>query len=203
MNRALQLFPCLLLTMCIAACSGGDDRRAGADKDLAGETPSTQLAPDFQDTLDETPPLDDRDNQVEVVLYFADDAGRLTPEPRLLERQTRPADQARQIVQALLDGPMDPGMRRPLSRVLPPETRIRAVHLNTNGTVYIDLDASFARGLSRGSEDALIAVRALTETLAANLEEVSRLKILVDGEEVTDLGGHLDLSQPLVPSASL
>jgi hypothetical protein len=45
-------------------------------------------------------------------------------------------------------------------------------------------------------------VRSLTETLAANLTEVHSVKILVEGDEVRDLGGHLDLSRPLRPEAS-
>jgi spore germination protein GerM len=143
------------------------------------------------------------EDEDEVVLYFADTEGRLAPENRILQRQTRPADQARAIVQALLDGPVGPGPTGALSPVLPPETSIRAVHLGPEGTAYVDLDAAFARGLSYGSEDALIAVRALTETLAANLPEVSMVKILVEGEEVRDLGGHLDLSRPLIPTASI
>jgi spore germination protein GerM len=85
--------------------------------------------------------------------------------------------------------------------VVPPDTSLRALYLGEDGTAYVDLDAAFARGLSGGSEDALIAVRSIASTLALSLPEVQRVKILIEGEEVNDLGGHLDLSQPLIPEA--
>lgn len=101
---------------------------------------------------------------------------------------------ARQIVEALVAGP-----RRGLARAIPGDTQVRAVHLGPDGTAFVDLDQAFSRGLAQGSEDALLAVQSIAQTLAANLAEVQRVKILVEGEEVRDLGGHLDLSRPLIP----
>lgn len=204
MNPRIPLGFCLLILLLAAACGSGETRRnAGEPGLLEGEESADTAAADGEEPPEDLVPLDPADHQVEVVLYFADVEGRLVPEQRLLERRRRPADQAREIIFALLEGPRITGMSQTLSPVLPPETRVRAVHLGADGTAYVDLDASFAQGLSQGSEDALIAVQALTETLAANLQEVGRLKILVEGEEVRDLGGHLDLSQPLIPSARL
>jgi hypothetical protein len=82
---------------------------------------------------------------------------------------------------------------------MPADAAVLQVYLGDDGTAYVDFDTAFARGLSAGSEDLLLAVWSITESLAANLPQVRRVQILVDGEEVRDLGGHLDLSRPLVP----
>jgi len=129
-----------------------------------------------------------------VTLYFADESGSLAIEAREMPPVSPPARRARRIVEALIAGP-----RRGLERALPADTAVRAVHLGDDGTAFVDLDSAFSRGLAQGSEDALLAVRSLVETLAANFDDVRRVKILVEGEEVRDLGGHLDLSRPLVP----
>lgn len=138
--------------------------------------------------------------KAQVTLLFADDQGKLQPEKRDLPWEGAAVERARRVVQALLDGPT--GARgRSLTAVIPTDTTLRALYLRDDGTVYVDLDAAFARGLTNGSRDALLAVWSITDTLAANLPEVLRVQILVEGEEVQDLGGHLDLSRPLVPGA--
>jgi germination protein M len=95
------------------------------------------------------------------------------------------------------------GPRGSLSRVLPLGAGLRALYLGEDGIACVDLDAGFVRGLSGGSEDALIAIWSLADTLAVNFAEVRSVKILIEGEEVRDLGGHLDLSRPLVADMSL
>jgi len=133
-----------------------------------------------------------------ATLYFADGSGQLRPEKRVISEEGTAARRARLVVEALLEGP-----RGRLTPVLPSGSALRAFYLGEDGTAYVDLDAAFARGVSRGSEDALLAVWSLTDTLAVNFPEVRRVKILVEGEEVKDLGGHLDLSRPLVPDVGL
>src|SRR5260370_27586077 len=47
-----------------------------------------------------------------------------------------------------------------------------------------------------------MAVDSVTNTLAANVPQVRRLKILIHGQEVETLEGHLDLSQAFVVTAN-
>jgi len=137
------------------------------------------------------------ENRIPVTLYFVTEDGDLAPEVRRLTRVDPASEMARRIVEELAGGP-----REGLHPTVPPETTVRALHIGADGTAYLDLDQGFARGLAHGSEDALIAVRSLAETLTTNLPEILRVKILVEGDEVRDLGGHLDLSHPVVPEAA-
>ena len=135
---------------------------------------------------------------VEVSLYFADSTGGLKPERRELPAGGSPSRRARRVVEALLEGP-----KGSLTRTLPRGTVLRECYVVRDGTAFVDLDAAFALGLSKGSEDALVAVWSLTNTLAAAVPEIHQVKILVEGEEVSDLGGHLDLTQPVLPAMDL
>ena len=47
-----------------------------------------------------------------------------------------------------------------------------------------------------------MAVDSITKTLEANVPQVRRLKILIHGQEVETLAGHLDLSQAFVVNAN-
>jgi spore germination protein GerM len=138
-------------------------------------------------------------NQLEVTLYFLTaDGEMLAPERRRIFRTSTVTDRARQTVQALLDGPEGPRMRS-----LPPGTRLQEIFVAEDGTAYVDLAPEFGWGIETGSSDAVFAVYALVNTLAANFEEIHRVKLLIDGEEVQDVGGHLDLSRPILPEMSM
>jgi hypothetical protein len=47
-----------------------------------------------------------------------------------------------------------------------------------------------------------MAVDSITRTLEANVPQVRRLKILIHGQEVETLAGHLDMSQTFVVNAN-
>lgn len=162
----------------------------------SGETPPVEAAvtepPPTPRPDQPLPPLSEL--PLEVTLYFAGDDGRLRTEKRQIRPDGPVSLRARRAVQALLEGP-----RGDLIATMPEETALREIYLTPDGTAFVDLNAAFEQGLMQGSEQALLAVRSLINTITANFSEVRRVQILVEGEEVRDLGGHLDLSRPLLP----
>jgi spore germination protein GerM len=144
-------------------------------------------------------PVAESDNQVEVTLYFlTPDGEMLAAERRRIFRTATVNDRARQAIQAILDGP-----EGRLLRSIPPGTRILEIFVARDGTAFVDLSAEFRWGLETGSSDAVLAVYAVVNTLAQNFEEIRRVKLLLDGEELDSVGGHLDLSRPILPEMSL
>ncbi len=183
----------VVLALNLSGCGGpppGEQEAANPAADSGNAAAETTVAP----KPIEAPPPVVEENRITVTLYFCGADGELSPERRDLAIETQRREQARLVMEALLQGP-----RTRLMRIIPTDTTLRALYLQPDGTAYVDLDAAFARGLEHGSEDALLAVRAITDTLAVNFPEVQRVKILVDGQEVRALGGHLDLSRPLAP----
>jgi len=187
----------LAAALLLCGCGGGPAERDGQAQQGVEGVPSG--APPAGETAGapkpiEAPPPVVEENRITVTLYFSDADGELTPERRDLAIEPQRHEQARLVMEALLQGP-----RMRLTRIIPNDTTLRSLYLQPDGTAYVDLDAAFARGLAHGSDDALLAVRAITDTLAVNFPEVQRVKILVDGQEVRALGGHLDLSRPMTP----
>ncbi len=174
----------LLAAAATASCGGTPTTPAPARQDPSSlasvSTPSGEEAA--------------REETEDVVLYFVDENGDLTAEARSLSPRETPALQARALIEALVAGP-----RTGLEGVLPPDTVARALHVRPDGTAYVDLNGAFAAGVSGGSEDALLAVRSIVETLTSNVPTIERVKILIEGDEPRALGGHLDLSHPLGP----
>lgn len=186
---------CLAVSMAATPGCGGDtgDTSAGPppeEAEAAAVDPNAEVA---VEPAPEAPPPEGP--YLKATLYFADSAGQLRPEKRDIRLEADPARQAEAVVGELLAGP-----HGGLERTLPAGSRLVAVYVKADGTALVDMDSNFARGLAHGSEDALAAVWSITDSLGANVEAVRRVKVIVDGEEVRDLGGHLDLTRPLVPA---
>jgi spore germination protein GerM len=129
---------------------------------------------------------------VRVTLFFADAAqGKLHPEERDVPKPAGPGAYLRTLFEELARGPSRPG----LVGVIPPRIQLRNGFLLPNGEVVLDLavDAS----LSFGSAEELSIVASLVDTALQNVANTKRVRILVNGEPVESLGGHVDLTRPL------
>ena len=102
---------------------------------------------------------------------------------------------ARIIVERQLEMPP-----RQLLSPFPRGTRLRAVYLANDSTLFVDLSGEVTTEHSGGSLEELLTVYALVNALTTNLAEISAVQILVDGREVDTLAGHIDLRQPLTPN---
>jgi len=136
---------------------------------------------------------------MDVTLFFLRaDGEALAPETRRIFRTATVNDRARQALQALFEG-----SESGLPPSVPPGTSVREIYIAGDGTAYVDLSPEFREGLDRGSEDAVEAIYAVVNTLAVNFSEIHKVKILVAGDEADNVGGHLDLSHPILPEMSL
>jgi spore germination protein GerM len=138
---------------------------------------------------------------MDVTLFFSrPDALGLAAEIRPIYETRDMLDRLKQTVAALIAGP---AMNSPLLPVLPPSTTLRGLFLDTRGTLYLDLGQGLVRNLAPGTSNEILAVGGLANTLSANFPQVKRVQILVEGEEVRTLTGHLDLTYPVPPDPSL
>ena len=85
----------------------------------------------------------------------------------------------------------------------PSDTKIRQVFLDEDGTAYVDFSREFAENAAFGASSEMAAVYAVVNTVAANQKAVKRVALLIEGGERETLGGHIDLSRPLLPQYSL
>jgi spore germination protein GerM len=127
-----------------------------------------------------------------ALFYVADDGMTLTPVSREVVYGATPTEQARRILEAQVAAP--PEWHR---SAIPAGTTVRAVYLTANGEAYVDLGGAVISGHSGGSLDEALTIYTIVNVLAANLPGVSTVQILVEGQEVDSLVGHLDLRHPL------
>jgi spore germination protein GerM len=128
----------------------------------------------------------------EVLLYFGDANGvNLAAETREIEDCLEEADCIGSTVQALVNGPV-----RDLVPILPAHAVVRGVAVN-GGTAVIDFSRELVTAHPGGSASELLTVYGLANTLAENFPHVRQVQILVEGEPVESLKGHVDLRGPI------
>jgi Sporulation and spore germination len=137
-------------------------------------------------------PLNSGDPMVKAKMYWGSRAqdGTLVAVTVELPLSSDPVLRAKQILNTLLAGPVDPE-----ARTLPPDAALLAFYILPDGTGVADFSEGMATGIPSGIQSEQLAVDSITRTLQANIPQVRRLKILIHGQEVDTLAGHLDLTQ--------
>jgi len=104
---------------------------------------------------------------------------------------------AKQVLNTLLAGPVDMELR-----TLPPDAALLAFYLLPDGTAIADFSEALGTSTPSGIQSEQMAVDSIARTLEANVPKVRRLKILIHGQEVETLAGHLDLTQAFLVNAN-
>jgi hypothetical protein len=130
------------------------------------------------------------DQPRKVKLFYLSAAGATALAPREIEMPVakEPVRLAKQIVAALIVGPPDPSLR-----TLPAGALVREVFLLSDGSALVDLSQGFAHGTPSGIETEQLAIDSIVQSLGANVQEIRRVKFLIEGQEVETLAGHVDL----------
>lgn len=116
--------------------------------------------------------------------------GTLVPVTLDLPLSSDPSLRAKEILNTLLAGPVDPE-----ARTLPPDAALLAFYILPDGTAVADFSEALANSTPSGIQSEELAIDSITRTLEANVPQVQRLKILIHGQEVDTLAGHVDLTQ--------
>ena len=139
-------------------------------------------------------------SRISVKLYFPlKDGSALGPETRSIREYPNKAEQARELVGELLKGPLTEG----LIPSLPPDARVKAVFIDKKGTAFVDFSREVQTEFPGGAWTETLALYSLTNTLTANFPEITQVQVLVEGEVVDTLAGHIDTSRPFQAKTSL
>jgi hypothetical protein len=100
-------------------------------------------------------------------------------------------------VQALLERYLNGPVGETQVQPFPEDARLRAVFVLPGGVVVADLSSAARQG--GGADTEMARVYGIVDTVVINFPEVRAVKILVEGQEVETLMGHVDLRRPLPP----
>jgi spore germination protein GerM len=115
----------------------------------------------------------------------------------VLERRRVPpsqtlVDRVKASLQELIAGPKGNALR-----TVSAEAKIREVFMDDQGTAYVDFSEALSQAHPGGPWAEMLTLRSIMQTLVANVPEIKRVQILIEGREVETLAGHMDIRRPL------
>src|SRR5438445_9360663 len=130
---------------------------------------------------------------VRVTIFFpGKDDERLHAEERDIAKPAGASAYLKALFAELKRGPT----REALVAALPGRITLRGAYLPADGVAVLDLAIDPAPAL--GSSEEVMIVAALVDTVLQNVAGTTRVRFLVNGEPAETLGGHVDLTRPLL-----
>jgi len=144
-------------------------------------------------------PVTSSEPRVQAKMFWGSRSGDGTLVPVMIELplSSDATLRAKEILNTLLAGPVDPE-----ARTVPPDAALLGFYILPDGTAVADFSEALANSIPSGIQSEQLAVDSITRTLEANVPQVQRLKILIHGQEVDTLAGHLDLTQTFLVNGS-
>jgi len=145
-------------------------------------------------------PVNPGDPRVRTTLFWASDSDGSALAPVVIELPLSkdPVLRSKQVLNTLLAGPVDTELR-----TLPPDAVLLAFYILPDGTAIADFSEAMATSIPSGIVSEQLAVDSMARTLEANVPQIQRLKILIHGQEVETLAGHVDLTGTFVVNTKL
>lgn len=133
--------------------------------------------------------------KVPLVLYFAGSDGKLVAVRREIPKTL---GIARQAMIELCQGPEKGGN---LLATIPPGVTLRDINIK-EGLARVDFSRELKTRHWGGSSGEILTVYSIVNTLT-QFHSIEKVEILVEGQRLDTLAGHLDLSKPLERDGSL
>lgn len=138
--------------------------------------------------------------KIKATLYFASEDGlHLVPAEREVPLAEGAVAQARSILEAQLSADAPP----PLASTIPKGALLRGVFISERNEVFVDLDPAIRTAHPGGAFQELMTVYTIVNAVLTNLPNLEQVQILVGGQEVDTLAGHVDLRRPLRKNEAL
>jgi hypothetical protein len=118
--------------------------------------------------------------------------GRLNMEDRKVAETTSRMSVAEAVVREFLRGPEN----SPESYV-PEGVELLGIYPGNDGILYIDLSSELRINFRGDALAEFLLLRGLYESLVSNVYGVEGVKVIIEGEEVDSIGGHVSITYPL------
>lgn len=139
--------------------------------------------------LKEAPP--EPDTEREVLLYFAaPGAEGLQAESITIPVGDNPTVEIRTAVEAIIAG-----SRRGLTPTVDSRVKLLNVYI-VERLAVLDFSAELQTTHAGGSINELLTIYSLVNTVTGNFSDIAAVQLLVEGEEIDTLSGHVDTRHP-------
>jgi len=149
------------------------------------------------------PPVDldalkKKEKQVAIIWFSDQQELLLVGEKRYIFTEIDAASQAKEVIKALLDGSKNGNVN-----TFPAGVVLRDVKIDDAGIAYVNFNKSLTK-LHPGSSSAEMAsINSLTNSLTENVPDIKKVKILMEGKELTTIKGHISTQKAFLPDPGI
>lgn len=179
-----NIFIILLTVLCTAALAGCDEQNKPSAGSGSAPVASRSSSSGSSSSVGQTAAA------MDIKVYYPDvNAMGLVAVTKNVK--VKGTEKYKAAVEALLAGTDN----KELSAVFPKKTKLLKIAVS-GGTARVDFDKTLRTGFVGGSTGEEMLVGSLVNTLT-EFPEIKQVQILIDGQEIESLSGHLDLSGPV------
>jgi hypothetical protein len=173
---------CVAVAVGLISLRGLHQRMQGLAESQSSDEQSRQevLAPEIS-----TP----TDVKVDAKIFWAAGEDRVAPTTVQLALSADPVERGKQVLRALITDATTAEQR-----TIPGDTALLGFYILSDGTAIADFSVPLSSETPSGIESEQVVVDSISRTLENNVPTVRRLKILIHGQEVDTLAGHVDLT---------
>jgi spore germination protein GerM len=132
-------------------------------------------------------------------IYFSDPQERfLMPEKRYVFKENDAAAQAKEIVKALLEG-----SKAGLVNTFPAGVVLIDVKVGDAGIAFVNFNKNLIKKYQGGSAAEMATIYSLTNSITQNIPNIKKVKILVEGKELSSIKGHISTRKAFIPDLEL
>ena len=139
-----------------------------------------------------TPPVEKaRVEDMKVKVYYPDESGLRLVEVEREIKVSKDADKYAAAVETMMTAPAE----QELTEIFPKRAKLLDVTVD-NGVATVNFDGELQKHFVGGSAGETFLVGSVVNTLT-NFDEIKSVLILIDGQKIESLAGHMDLSEPI------
>jgi hypothetical protein len=132
-------------------------------------------------------------------IYFSDQQERFfKSEKRYVIKEDDAALQAKEIVKALLEG-----SKTGLVNTFPEHVSLRDVKVSDAGVAFVNFSKSLTKMHQGGSTAEMATIYSLTNSITQNIPSIKKVKILVEGKDLSSIKGHISTQKAFSPDLEL
>jgi hypothetical protein len=129
------------------------------------------------------------DVKIRAKIFWASGPDKIAPVEVELALSADPVKRAKQVLHELIANPPTADQH-----TLPADTALLGFYILPDGTAVADFSEALTSETPSGILSEQMAVDSIARTLENNVNIIHRLKILIHGQEVETLAGHIDLT---------
>ena len=132
-------------------------------------------------------------------IYFSDPQERfLMPEKRYVIKENDAAAQTKEIVKALIEG-----SKAGLVNTFPAGVVLIDVKVGDAGIAFVNFSKNLIKKYQGGSTAEMATIYSLTNSITQNVPSIKKVKILVEGKELSSIKGHISTQKAFSPDLEL